>query len=328
MATERKLSTVFEMPELVAGSESEKLAREEIEFFVENGFLIKKNLIQDDDLMDRALTTAWNNVIKHAPLSDSSLDSLSRDDPQSWFDPCWEKTPPPATSGFYEGRQRFVYDRSTVKLHDIGHLQVFLDLLPNNAKVRHVAKQLLGPNLRASKRTRGVYALFPRREAATLSEVDLSGNMLGPHSDRVCQQLNLCTYLDEVPPRGGGFTVYPGSHKIMSHAHSEQSNWSPLPTFSDYIKQVVRDVKPVELIGEPGDVIFWHGRTVHSSGIHIGTNIRWALFGDLMRDEPVLSEDEHRAVGQYEWFKDTRLLQDDAGVSYDLWNNWRLEPSR
>ena len=328
MPTERKLSTVFEMPEIAPSSGTEKLVREEIEFFVENGFLVKKNLIQDVDLINNALTIAWNNVIKHAPLSDTPQDSLSRDDPESWFDPCWEQMPPPAKSGFYEGRQRFVFDRSTVKLHDIGHLQVFLDLLPNNANVQHVAKQLLGPNLRAVKRTRGVYALFPRREAATLSEVHLSGNMLGPHSDRVCQQLNLCTYLSEVPPRGGGFTVYPGSHKIMSHAHAKQSNWSPLPNFSDYIKQVVREIRPVELIGEPGDVIFWHGRTVHSSGIHIGSNIRWALFGDLMRDEPVLSEDEHRAVGQYEWFKDTRLLRDDAAVSNDLWHNWRLEPSR
>ena len=327
MATERKLSKVFEMPEIVASSETEELAREEIEFFVENGFLIKKSLIQDVDLIEKALSTAWDCVIEHAPLADSSQNTLSRDDPQSWFDPSWEKMAPPAKSGFYEGRQRFVYDRSTVKLHDIGHLQVFLELLPNNDKVQHIAKHLLGPNLRVSKRTRGVYALFPRQEATTLTETHLSGNMLGPHSDRVCQQLNLCTYLDEVPPRSGGFTVYPGSHKIMSHAHAEQSNWSPLANFADYIKQVVREIKPVELKGEPGDVIFWHGRTVHSSGIHIGSNIRWALFGDLMRDEPVLSDDEHRAVGQYEWFKDTRLLRHDSPVTGDLWQNWRLEPS-
>ena len=84
------------------------------------------------------------------------------------------------------------------------------------------------------------------------------------------------------------------------------------------IKQVVREIKPIELIGEPGDVIFWHGRTVHSSGIHIRSNIRWALFGDLMHDEPVLTDDEHRAVGQYEWFKDTRLLRNDASVTDDL----------
>ena len=62
-----------------------------------------------------------------------------------------------------------------------------LELVPNDPNVRAIATAMLGP-LRDSLRTRGVYAIFPSREK---QDRELSGKLLGPHNDNICQQLNV-----------------------------------------------------------------------------------------------------------------------------------------
>lgn len=310
----RRLSVPFEMPFLVTGT---KLSSKEVDFFKENGFLVKKNLI-DRESTDEALGESWDYLLKNVPLGSGV--NIERSDPETWYDPEWGAMPAAEKSGFYEGRQPNVYQGTTVKLHNCGNADFLLDLLPNNDNVRSIAHQFLGPRLRPSCRTRGVYAIFPSKKA----KEPISGNTLGPHADRVCQQLNVCVYLNDVPPRNGGFTVYPGAHRIMHHAHFCEANWSPKTDYIDYLKQVVREITPVELIGSAGDVIFWHGRLIHTAGIHIGSHIRWAVFGDYSQERQCLSEDEHRELGQYEWFKDTKLFRDDPAPSQDMWKSWNI----
>ena len=48
---------------------------------------------------------------------------------------------------------------------------------------------------------RGVYSIFPSSDPP---------KPLGPHTDRIAQQLNCATYLMDVPPGGAPFTVWPG----------------------------------------------------------------------------------------------------------------------
>ena len=302
----------------------DSLSEEDIEFFKDYGYLVKPNLIDNRQQIEDALDFAWDYLLENLPVDPSSNWTLSKHNPETWHDPKWAKMPPPAASGFYEGRQRINYAATTIKLHDVGSKDVFVNLLPNHENVRKIATQLLGPELRPSTRTRGVYAVLPRKLNEAERQSRINAKSLGPHCDRVCQQLNVCTYLENVPPRGGGFTIYPGSHKIMFQAHETESNWSPRPDFRDYLREAVSTITPVELVANAGDVIFWHGRMVHTAGIHVGSNIRWALFGDFMRDEKVLSDDEHRVLGQYEWFKDTKLLDKEPRVTSDMWRNWRL----
>ena len=309
-----RLSTPFDMPPIDTGL---ALSIEEVHFFKKNGFLVKKDLV-DKKLAAKALRLSWEFLLENIPLAEGvNIDPSNRD---SWFDPKWGEMPPVPKSGFYEGRQPNVFHGSTVKLHDGGSADYLLSLLPNNERVRTIAHQLLGQRLRRSRRTRGVYAIFPTKRATE----PISGRMLGPHADRVCQQLNVCTYLNDVPPRNGGFTVYPGAHRIMHLAHNCEANWSPKSNYIEFVKQVVREITPVELVGSAGDVIFWHGRMIHTAGIHIGENIRWAVFGDYSQDRPCLSEDEHREIGQYEWFKDTQLFLDDPSPSQDMWKSWNI----
>lgn len=303
------------------------LSAREIDFFVANGFLVKHGILRREHL-GPAMKRVWAYLADNVPMADG-FDPPTPEDPATWRDPGWAKMPPADTAGFYEGRQRNVHARDTVKLHDLGSVDFLVDLVPNNAKVRAVAALLLGENLRPSERTRGVYAVFPTTvpEGAP-GRARRMCTALGPHTDRVCQQLNVCAYLDDVPPRNGGFTLYPGSHKVMFRAHRFGGNWSPLPTFRDAVRSVVRDIEPLELAGRAGDVIFWHGRTVHSAGIHTGDRVRWAVFGDFTLDAPTLTPDEHRELGQYEWFKDTELKRDDAVADGDMWRDWRLGRAR
>ena len=74
-------------------------------------------------------------------------------------------------------------------------------------------------------------------------------------------------------------------------------------------------------------MIFWHGRLAHTPGIHLSHEIRWAAFADYTHDRPVLTGDEHRALGQYEWFKDSQLFRQDFETSSNLWRHWAIDES-
>ncbi len=314
----RKPGVVFRMPELAVAGQA--VSQAEIEFFIANGFIVKRGLL-DARAVAAALDRAWAHLLGHVPVAEGW--SLSRRDPSSWINPRWAPMPPAAESGPHQGRQPIVYSGVTVKLHDLGDADYLLDLLPNNPRVRRVATTLLADDLRPSARTRGVYAIFPTAPVAS-GEADVDGAALGPHTDQVCQQLNACAYLDHVAPRNGGFTIYPGSHKMLFQAHRTEANWSPLACYRDVVRRVVEEITPWELIGEQGDVIFWHGRSVHSSGIHVGGDVRWAVFADFTRDREVLSADEHKRLGQFEWYKDAKLFRDDPAATGDMWRHWKL----
>lgn len=318
----QKLSAVFEMPDLK--EPGQVVSKAEMEFFKDYGFLIKQGLL-DPARLAPAMDEIWSHLLENVPLQEESAWPLSRDDKETWINPEWGPMLPVPTSGPYQGRQPIQYMGRNVKMHDIGDADYLLELLPGNPGVRAVAGVLLGENLRSSIRTRGVYAVFPSQDPTDPSGVkQLCGSSLVPHTDAVCQQLNVCAYLEDVLPRNGGFTVYPSSHKIMFQAHKYEANWSPLPTFADAVSKVVAKIEPVELIGDKGTVIFWHGRTLHSSGIHIGSDIRWAVFADYTHNREVISDEEHRQLGQFEWFKDTKLFKEDWEVRSDMWRNWNL----
>ena len=110
----------------------------------------------------------------------------------------------------------------------------------------------------------------------------------------------------------------------MYGAHHYEANWSPNDSFPDRMRQVIETITPVEFVGNKGDVVFWHGRCVHSAGIHAGDSIRWAVFADFTAGREFLDPDDHRALGQFEWFKDAKLFAEDKPVSDSMWESWRL----
>ncbi|HAO55262.1 MAG: hypothetical protein CMQ36_11105 [Gammaproteobacteria bacterium] len=312
-------SRTFFMPHIA--DTDQLLNQDEIDFFTHNGFLVKESLL-DDNQVDSAMHLVWNHLIETVPIKGGAEKQLSRDDHSSWLNPQWKKMPDHPTSGPFQGRQpREYYPNGIVKLHDIGSHPLLVDLVPNNPRVRAIAERMLGKKLRKSSRTRGVYAVFP----TTPSRKD-GQSKLGPHTDQVCQQLNACAYLENVTERTGGFTIYPGSHKKIFHQHRFQSNWSPTSSYQETVQQIAKETIPFEVCAPKGSVIFWHGRLVHSVGIHNTKNIRWALFADFTHEKPTLADSEHRKLLQYEWFKDTKLFTQDSRVSQNMWKDWAIGP--
>ena len=318
----RRVSEVFEAPSLSRPGFT--LTSDERAFFIEHGFLVKQRLVSEY-LLAPAMDRIWSHLLQRVPVRPESGWRLAREDRSTWSNPQWATMPPHPESGPYQGRQPVEYYGNIVKLHDIGADDFLLDLLPRNAHVVAVASALLSTSLRAVTRMRGVYPVFPVRDAADPTGAQrVNGRSLSPHTDFGCQQLNVCLYLEDVRARSGGFTVYPGSHRRLFGAHRQESNFSPLPCYNERVTEVLLDTSPWELVAPRGSVIFWHGRLLHSAGIHIGDDIRWAAFADYTQARPVLDDDEHRRLGQYEWFKDAKLFRDDAPATADMWRHWRL----
>ena len=323
----KRLSTVFVRPAIPVPGQI--LSEAEVDHFKTNGFVVKPGLI-DPKQVRQVLDRVWDFTTTCSSAKEEGAPYLDRQDIRSWRNPRWIKQPPPDQTGPYQGRERVAVHGRTIKMHILGNQRYLRDLVKSNDDIQHIAQHLLAEDLKPVHRTRGVYAVFPRplSEDGEESKEEPSPDMLGPHTDRVCQQLNVCIYLDDVPARNGGFTLYPGSHQVMFNAHQFESNWSPTDKFQASLKEVVDSITPVEIAGEAGDVIFWHGRCVHSAGIHVGDRIRWAVFGDFMRDAELLTPDEHKECGQFEWYKDTPLARHDQEISGHMWRNWRLEASK
>ena len=318
---EHRLSRVFSAPDLA--EPGVVLNAAEIRFFKEHGFLVKHALLERD-AMAAAVDRAWEHLLEVVPPDPHSDWRLDRNDPSTWVNPRWAPMPPHPQSGPYQGRAPVEYYGGIVKLHTLARADFLLRDFANHPRVLDVVRALLGSPLRATRSVRGVYAIFPTRDG-TSTQAELERRRPTPHTDQVCQQVNVCVYLGDVGPRSGGFTVYPGSHARLFREHRYEANWSPLPSYPSALQEVARTVEPLELTAARGSVIFWHGRLAHAPGVHLSDDIRWAAFADYTHDRPVLTDDEHRALGQYEWFKDAKLFRQDFETSSDLWRHWAID---
>ena len=373
-------ATVSAAPYVGGFGSAVPLTGAEIEAFKTQGFFVKRGLLPLGKV-EAALEKVWDHL-EGAPIPGVPAalqlppSGVSRADKASWMDAHsrWPapdllgSTPAPGSHASttweaaaalrgteYEAAagnaQRAPSSRSNGapnwQICSLGTAPWLVNLLPNDPGVRAIASQLLSPNLRPTSRVRGVYCVFPSSD---------SPRPLAPHTDRICQQLNAATYLDDVAPGHGAFTVWPKSHSIVSQGHVGQANWHPTEAFRPLLSQVRSTIRPVELPAKKGDVIFWcaplltsrclgteslsaktpqtsfcgrccrHGRLVHTVGRHSGDTVRIACFCDFQEDRPVLGKQEHEALGQFEWWHTAvGLFEDDRPASDGLWKGWAIE---
>lgn len=111
--------------------------------------------------------------------------------------------------------------------------------------------------------------------------------------------LGAAVYLDDVPPRGGGFTVWPGSHRTAAAYFTDHAleavggkpNNSQLPAIGDeigdwdYDQRLHDQCDPYEVAGDAGTVVFWHGLLTHNAGINTGENGRPAAITRFTRED-------------------------------------------
>ena len=80
-------------------------------------------------------------------------------------------------------------------------------------------------------------------------------------------------FVDEIPQRCGGFTVWPGSHLLL-HPFSDTvqsgliGSESATAEYAKTLDTALNDITPLEFSGRAGDVLFWHPRLLHSVGIN------------------------------------------------------------
>lgn len=103
-------------------------------------------------------------------------------------------------------------------------------------------------------------------------------------------------YLSDVPNRGGGFTYWPGSHRSSQQFFLENPGmidgswladgrkvwkefWSKEPHASRGGPR--SQGKGVQVVGQAGDLLVWHGWLQHSSSENVSDGPRLALLGSF-----------------------------------------------
>jgi hypothetical protein len=159
---------------------------------------------------------------------------------------------------------------------------------------------------------RGIYATLPYGEHRAQGP--------GCHTDGHPFNLGIVGLIDDVPPEGGAFQVWPGSHRrlyptfLMQYDQPRIPYYDHLPShkgilhtpeYEAELARVIGDTEPVDCCGEAGDVVLWHHRLAHAAG-HNHTNvIRQAVLYDFTKTD-----------------LDTCRMDPPQA---DMWHDWSLE---
>lgn len=152
-----------------------------------------------------------------------------------------------------------------------------------NEQICEYARELVTPGLETTLRTTQFVHRLPSEDrlvdpaAKQPSEIDEQSHIDGieNRTRRRPFPIGAAVYVDEVQPRGGGFTVWPGSHWhvadfFRNHDPKEAVDSVPAPTADgwDYDSALRSTFDPFEISGEAGTVVLWHGHILHSGGVN------------------------------------------------------------
>lgn len=90
-------------------------------------------------------------------------------------------------------------------------------------------------------------------------------------------------YLNDVYPRGGGFTVWPGSYWDTARFYAERDFESLGHVHQSGLPGNIGE--PFEIDGEAGTVVFWHNKLCHAGGVNRSANVRLAAISRFRRDD-------------------------------------------
>lgn len=241
-----------------------RLTANDIRFFKENGFLIKRRVLRPE-LMAQAQEVFWAK----APAQ------LRKDDPATWIGPFREEYHLRDEEDF-RGGYRW-------NLRHIGREPWMMDLIPRDPNVVAMAQQLLGPDLSAPERVRGIYTTLPMQER-TMAPDSL-------HVDEHAFHLGIVGYLGAVVPNGGGFRIWPTSHRWFYYAYETQYKPGRTDRYAE-IKAFFETQPSLECTGEAGDIVFWHHRLAHMAGRNYSRNLRQAVLYDFKRADLAHAQEE------------------------------------
>ncbi|MBK8098355.1 MAG: phytanoyl-CoA dioxygenase family protein [Planctomycetes bacterium] len=134
------------------------------------------------------------------------------------------------------------------------------------------ATELVGKPLHRI-RLRGLYVVAPTRHPHQNPAAP------SPHLEAHPAQIIALCYLEDVAPGGGGLLVWPGSHHAFHPAFRSKLDYVAGERLADVYARY-RDLAPVELPGQRGDVILIHNRLLHSPSINRRRRLRLAFLCD------------------------------------------------
>lgn len=238
------------------------LSRDQKIEFKRNGFLVL------DDVLDQKLVEAMQKTYERDELPETQEELKAvLDDPSA------------ASIDFEDRNAKQYYDTT-------------LDIRPSTTdlfravdkQIRQYAAELAGPVLTNVHPLTRIVHMVPRSESLTSPEAAQPSHLDEEvHVDGLKEADELgpfpiiaAIYVDRVQPRGGGFTVWPGSHWILAdfledHDPDEATDGVPVPTEDgwEYDARVRDRYDPFEIAGDAGTVTLMHGHLVHSGGVNL-----------------------------------------------------------
>ena len=277
---------------------SEELTQEEICFFKQFGYLIKRNAMDTKDCA-AAVERMW----------ETAPPSILRDDPATWG---------PIPQDECSDDPLMVKQHTRWQYRAAGTARWMIDLA-FNPQVITWAEQLLGsatlrkpvvdgrpmgswgpawpggptdPQL--TDGVRGIYATLPDGSREVLED--------HLHTDGHPFHLGVVCLLQDCPQDGGAFKIWPSSHRRFYPLFPMQYDQARIPFYEhlpshkglihpqayiDEVEQVEADTQPVDCFGNAGDLVFWHHRLGHMAGHNRAEppSIRQALLFDFCKTE-------------------------------------------
>jgi hypothetical protein len=217
---------------------------------------------------------------------------MKKDDPDSWVGPIKPEEESDDRTNFRRG-YRWQYRR-------IGGEEFMVDLLPGNPTVNAVAEQLLGKGRFVPiRRLRGIYCTLPYG--------NVPRKPFGCHVDAHPFFYACVAYIDDVPPDGGGFTVWPKSHRKFWHDFHSRHRPEYGPDYERDRADVSENWAYDQTYGQAGDVVFWHHRMGHMASHNYSRQIRKAVLCDyVLKDTAVIEEEPPDGDIWRDWNDDIR----------------------
>ena len=270
------------------------LTADEIRFFKREGYLIKRGVL-DPEPMARARERKWAG----APTR------MKRDDPNTWFGPFRAdeelgESPVNYRSGF------------TWKYTAPAYEPWIVAMFATDPLLLGWAEQLLGRGeIEVPERIRGIYCQLPEGELPprpTVCHCDVTPDRLHstPLSELLAPGLGAVGLIADIPPAGGAFTVWPGTHRVI---HDLLLHTEGLARNEAYKRRIIEfNADPrVEGHGAAGDVLLWHRLLAHPAG--------WNRSQRIQLREAVLCDYRKRAAA----------LPDPDGPFEEMWRGWSHE---
>ena len=274
-----------------------RLSPSQLTQFARDGVLILRGVL-DPELCRAARERLWDCAPPQG--------RVRRDRPSSWVGPWREEEEEYMVTGSrLEGpRGKAVRAGFNWQVRHLASEELLLDLVPR--AVMPVAEQLMGAGTVAEpKGTRGFYCYLPRPPS-----VPRGNDAAGAHVDGWVNRVRLeaIGYFDDVPPGGGGFQCWPGTHLLCNDLTVVQPpagvaagpSGNLRPGAREFIDELARSHRKMDCHGKAGDVVLWHAKLLHCAGQNWSQQIRCAVLCNYSKTKAAVPEDRE-FLGQENW---------------------------